>query len=63
MRSSSDLLAIVKSIAAIPNPTNASLLGEFYGYIKETVNQKGQSGNLKILMTAIISESLRSYFA
>jgi integrase/recombinase XerD len=44
------LSTTVKSIATIPNPTNASLLGEFYEYMKANgTSESYQNGNLKIL--------------
>src|ERR671938_815634 len=45
------LSTTVKSIAAIPNPTNASLLAEFYEYMKANgTSESYQNGNLKILI-------------
>jgi hypothetical protein len=45
------LSTTVKSIASIPNPTNASLLGEFYEYMKANgTSESYQNGNLKILI-------------
>ena len=45
------LSTTIKSIAAIPNPTNSSLLGEFYEYMKANgTSETYQNGNLKILI-------------
>jgi len=41
----------VKNIASIPNPTNAILAVEFYGYMKSNdISESYQNGNLKILI-------------
>jgi hypothetical protein len=35
----------------LPNPTNATLLGEFYEYMKSNgISENYQNGNLKILI-------------
>jgi integrase/recombinase XerD len=40
-----------KNIALIPNPTNASLLCEFYEYMKANgTSESYQNGNLKVLI-------------
>ena len=45
------LSTTVKSITSIPNPTNATLLGEFYEYMKANgTSESYQNGNLKILI-------------
>jgi integrase/recombinase XerD len=45
------LSTTVKNIALIPNPTNASLLCEFYEYMSEkSLSEKYQNGNLKVLV-------------
>jgi hypothetical protein len=45
------LSTTVRNIALIPNPTNASLLCEFYEYMREkSISEKYQNGNLKILI-------------
>jgi hypothetical protein len=45
------LSTTVKSISSIPNPTNATLLGEFYEYMKANgTSESYQNGNLKILI-------------
>jgi integrase/recombinase XerD len=45
------LSTTVKSIATIPNPTNGSLLAEFYEYMKaNSTSESYQNGNLKILI-------------
>src|ERR687887_2696121 len=45
------LSTTVKSITSIPNPTNASLLGEFHEYMKSNgTSESYQNGNLKILI-------------
>jgi hypothetical protein len=45
------LSTTVKNIASIPNPTNASLVREFYEYMKSIgVSENYQNGNLKILI-------------
>ena len=45
------LSTTIKSIATIPNPTNASLLAEFYEYMKANgTSESYQNGNLKILI-------------
>src|SRR5919199_6481248 len=45
------LSTTVNSISSIQNPTNASLLGEFYGYMKTNgTSESYQNGNLKVLI-------------
>ncbi len=45
------LSTTVKSIPTIPNPTNATLLREFYEYMKANGTLESyQNGNLKILI-------------
>jgi hypothetical protein len=45
------LSSTVNSISTIPNPTNASLLIEFYEYMKANgTSESYQNGNLKILI-------------
>ena len=44
------LSTTIKSIAAVPNSTNATLLNEFYEYMK--ASESCQNGNLKILYFA-----------
>src|SRR5919205_4231846 len=45
------LSTTVKSISSISNPTNATLIGEFYEYIKSNgTSESYQNGNLKILI-------------
>ena len=45
------LSTTVKSISSISNPTNATLIAEFYEYMKSNGTSEGyQNGNLKILI-------------
>src|ERR671927_360928 len=45
------LSTTVKSISSISNPTNATLIGEFYEYMKANgTSESYQNGNLKILI-------------
>jgi hypothetical protein len=45
------LSTTVKNISIVPNSTNASLLLEFYEYMKEKgLSEKYQNGNLKVLI-------------
>jgi hypothetical protein len=45
------LSTTLKSIATIPNPINATLLGEFYQHMKSNgTSESYQNGNLKVLV-------------
>jgi hypothetical protein len=45
------LSTTVKNIASVPNPTNASILGEFYEDMKSKgISENYQNGNLKIMI-------------
>jgi len=46
-----NLSTTVKNIASVPNPTNASILREFYKDMKSKgISENYQNGNLKIMI-------------